>query len=224
MKCRNTTIPGTDPFPAYYVEVGEAADGRKSFHSCASVFCGDGALLIDPTYLWFGAPHRSFAILNDAQATAIFISSLHDLDGCEVALQIAPQLMVVQLNLFETEISQGRWFDAANIMTNIEAISPHHWVSYVCQANYAAHEGNFDGAIKLFEVASGLTPDTGAIYLQEGDIYLNRGEYAKARELYSHALKCTLLESQIKHIDIALLDIHKMELQIKFDTPTNSTR
>ena len=34
------------------------------------MFIGDKALLVDPAYQWFGAPHKEYVVLDDVQAIA----------------------------------------------------------------------------------------------------------------------------------------------------------
>ena len=55
---------------AFYVHLEKDYSGDIVYHDCAAVFVGDKALLVDPAYQWFGAPHKEYVVLDDVQAIA----------------------------------------------------------------------------------------------------------------------------------------------------------
>ena len=55
---------------AFYVHLEKDYSGDIVYHDCAAVFIGDKALLVDPAYQWFGAPHKEYVVLDDVQAIA----------------------------------------------------------------------------------------------------------------------------------------------------------
>ena len=55
---------------AFYVHLEEDYSGEIVYHDCAAVFVGGKALLVDPAYQWFGAPHKQYVVLDDLQAIA----------------------------------------------------------------------------------------------------------------------------------------------------------
>ena len=55
---------------AFYVHLEKDYSGEVVYHDCAAVFAEDKALLVDPAYQWFGAPHKEYLVLDDLQAVA----------------------------------------------------------------------------------------------------------------------------------------------------------
>ena len=58
---------------AFYVIVQKDCDSEEVIHACAGVITSGKALLVDPTYRWFGVPHIKFQFLNDMQAAGMLL-------------------------------------------------------------------------------------------------------------------------------------------------------
>jgi tetratricopeptide (TPR) repeat protein len=194
---------------AYYVEVQEACDGQRAFHSCAAVFIGTKALLVDPAYFWFGAPHKHFRILNDLETTAEYLSSLHDLKCCQIAAKLAPDILLVQQNLLDGLINENRWQEGDKVLQDIVRLDPNDWVSDFSQAEFAFHAGHLEKAINLLQKANEISPYTGAIYLLLGRTYLEQGNFIKARASFLNALNCILDEEYAEQARQAIANIDK---------------
>ncbi|MCP4452269.1 MAG: transglutaminase domain-containing protein, partial [Planctomycetes bacterium] len=61
---------------AFVVRVVRDYQGKLVFHVCAIVFVEGKALLVDPTYRWFGVPHKEFAVLDDVRTVAFHLSQI----------------------------------------------------------------------------------------------------------------------------------------------------
>ena len=186
---------------SYFVEVEETVDGQKGLHSCAAVFLGEKMILIDPSYMWFGVRHLKFNILNDIQASASYLCSLQSTEDCKRAAQLAPELNIVQLNLFKSQTLAGRWDMALQTMTNMMIYNSNSWMIIICQADVASHEGNIEQAINLLNQASMLSPNTGAIYVQLGDLYMKDKDADNARRSYKKALMFMLSKDDREHVN-----------------------
>ncbi len=76
---------------ANYVLVNKDCRGRFSPHACAGVFIGDEALLVDPAFLWFGAPHDEYQFKSDWQAVGIYMSEFpNDINRARIAVKLIP--------------------------------------------------------------------------------------------------------------------------------------
>ena len=73
---------------AYFVDVSQACDGEQVWHACAVVFDGEKALLVDPSYRWFGVPHKKFTVLNDLETTGDYMCQLRELRLRRIAVKL----------------------------------------------------------------------------------------------------------------------------------------
>ena len=71
----------------------------------------------------------------------------------------------------------------------------------ICQADVASHEGNIEQAINLLNQASMLSPNTGAIYVQLGDLYMKDKDADNARRSYKKALMFMLSKDDREHVN-----------------------
>ena len=177
---------GVSAYPAF---VEEDCHGIKLLHSCAAVFVGAKAFLVDPAYLSFGVAHRKFTLLDDLQASAVYLCGLPSLQQCQIGNKLAPDLSIVRAALFEMEIREGRWKEAEDQLALIMRADPEGPVTYSARARMAGHRGQLETAVALLRKAIEIAPPTDEPYMSLGMVYGRLGKWGEARECYNNALR-----------------------------------
>lgn len=113
--------------PAFYVHLETDFRGRAVNHDCAGVFIDGKALLVDPTYRWFGAPHKDYIVLNDVQAVAHQHFQSRDVSSCQLASQLHPNFAWGQRRLAAALILAGHEAEGVEILKAAAALEPDHW-------------------------------------------------------------------------------------------------
>ena len=193
---------------AYFADVNEACDGQTAVHACAAVYIGGRALLVDPIYFWFGAPHRRFAVLDDLRAIADYLCSVADPRLPQIACKLAPGFAKAQIVLAAALARQGRWKEAAAELPTPERLGPDAWMSCCVRAQFALHEGKAEAAIGLLREATEASPSWGKAHMLLGSTYAGAHRLQEARESLQSAMKCllTVEESQEAQAELAAVD------------------
>jgi tetratricopeptide (TPR) repeat protein/TolB-like protein len=171
-------------------------------HSCAAVFLQTNALLVDPSYQWFGVPHKQITVLDDVQATAITFSAAGDLPEksqlprVQIAEKIYPDcefLLFIHINtLFEL----GQWEEARKLIPALEKVNPDGWRLAYAKGMLAAQDRQDKPALSLFTKANQIYPDNGSIHFNLAAELAKNGRLAEARDEYQAALSCPRLDSE----------------------------
>jgi tetratricopeptide (TPR) repeat protein len=177
---------------AFIVYVDETCYGEKTDHACAAVFFGKKVALVDPSYFWFGVPHKHFRILDDFGAVTLYISAICTMDRARIAYKLAPELPQAQSAMFQALTADERWEEAAKLVSGMEKSGMSQWSIYGCQARVAWHEKRYDAAIDLLIKAVKLNPLNGSIYQDLGEKLATMGRYQGARNAYLNSLNCAL--------------------------------
>jgi hypothetical protein len=138
---------------AFCVNVEQDCDGRVGGHTCAAVFTAGLAVLADPAYGTFGVAHQKFVVLDDLQATGLFLSGVHDLETCQIAAKLAPNLLVVQMNLFDKLDQADRRTEAEQCLAAMEKLNPDAALTAYVAARLALRYGRLDQAVALLQKA-----------------------------------------------------------------------
>ena len=193
---------------AYVALVQQECDDRKLWHACAGVVLGGRTLLADPAYRWFGAPHKKFALLDDVQVAAAYLSGQGDLARCQIACKLAPDLVLSQANLFFLLTGTNRWEEARPLLRRIEQLDATGVMANFARGSMNWHDGNLDEATILLRKALELDPDQGEADLLLGYIYWQRAQFRPALTCYRDALNGRLRTEDIQnaHDAVAALD------------------
>ncbi|MGO8929170.1 MAG: tetratricopeptide repeat protein [Limisphaerales bacterium] len=181
---------------AHCVWVLENCYGRKDAHSCAAVFLNGDALLADLTYEWFGAPHKRFAVLDDAQTAGIHLASFGDLKSCQVACKLAPSLAFVRGGVFHGLAVEGRWEEAREELAAMTRLDPEAPETLESAAGLAYHEGKLDEEVRLLRQAIVMAPHTAPLHLMLGSAYARQGKLSEARAAFEDALRYPMDEKR----------------------------
>jgi len=176
---------------AYMVDVDEACDGNWSPHGCAAIYINGRLLLADPSYYWFGAPHRRFRIFDDVEAAGDYLAGLPDvsLTGLEAASKLAPKSLLVQYDRCCMLMSLNRWQEAHELLPMVKKLSPDSPTASQLEALFAMRDGRSSEAVVLLRKASEMSPSDSTVFYQLGNAYTLDGKTNQAREAYLQALK-----------------------------------
>lgn len=178
---------------AFPVVVDETCYSERTAHACAAVFLGEKAVLIDPSYDWFGVPHKRYRILNDLEAMGLFLS--HDtvhMDVATVAYRLAPDLRPVHAAFLLTLIHHGKWAQARLQASQFSKSDPDEWWLYDAEAVLAVHDKDLKKATQLLKRSIQINPLDGAGYINLGSVLYQLGDLSEARNAYLSALNCAL--------------------------------
>ena len=135
---------------AFYVHLEKDYSGEIVYHDCAAVFIGEKALLVDPAYQWFGAPHKEYMVLDDVQAIAHHFYQASgkgtQVARCRLAAKLYPDTAWGQLHLAGALIKANEFSEAGKALRKAQQLEPGRWDGYTYQGFLAVKTGDLDGA------------------------------------------------------------------------------
>ena len=184
---------------AFYVHLERDYAGEIVYHDCAAVFIGDKALLVDPTYQWFGVPHKEYVILNDLQAVAHQLyqptAQAQPVERCRVAAKLHPETAWGQLHLTGALIKANEFIEAGKTLKLARQLEPGRWDCYAYQGFLAVKTGDLAGAAAALRQALELNPKHGPTHLILGLVLSKQRLLEAARDEYRLALLYSTLLS-----------------------------
>lgn len=174
---------------AFYVYVKKDYRGQEVNHACACVFVDDKLLLADPTYRWFGVPHKEFVILDDLQTIAHHLSQYRDIPRCRVAAGIEPHAALVQFNLVVALVNANLWEEVRPVVKVILQIEPERWIAQCAQGFLALHDEKIEQAVNHFRKAVEIIPDAFHVRFYLAVALLAQGKLKEAREEFRVCLQ-----------------------------------
>ncbi|MFC7336502.1 tetratricopeptide repeat protein [Haloferula chungangensis] len=190
---------------AYYVLLERDFSGRPVYHACAAVFLGDECYLVDPTYEWFGVPHREFTLVDDVQAVALQMSQeaseTEKIEPAEIANFLYPDsayiLMVLGVIYLENDELKrpGECFDHA------ERVDPGRWDVLLGRAQLSAlMEGKPEEIEALLQESLERNPESERVHYFLGLHFVKTRQLAQARE---HFRACVRLNREREFGELA---------------------
>jgi tetratricopeptide (TPR) repeat protein len=177
---------------AYYVHLEKDYSGDVVYHDCAAVFADGKALLVDPAYQWFGAPHKEYLVLDDLQAIAHhyyqFSGKGNHVARCQLAAKLHPDTAWGQVRLASALIKANELVQAAQALKLAQQLEPGRWDAYTCQGLIAARTDNLDGAAAALRKALEANPKHGPTHFVLAWVLAKQGKLAEARDEYRLAL------------------------------------
>ena len=196
---------------AYSVYVVQQFTGATPRHACAAVFTGgDDLVFVDPTIPWFGVPHRSTIVLDDAQAIASYMVQTPGLKERGIAYKLAPDLSVVESNFYLSLMAEGRWDEARNVLDAMPRWKTEAWVTNMAQGRWALHEGKPADAVHWLEQAIQLNPWVGVCRRMLGDALFQQGKLHEARAVLHESLTYLFDDFNIASVQQLIADIDEL--------------
>ena len=177
---------------AFYVHLEKDYSGDIVYHDCAAVFFGDKALLVDPAYQWFGAPHKEYRVLDDVQAVA---HQYYQPSGkgpqvarCRLAVKLHPDTAWGQLHLAGALIKANEFVEAGKALKMAQQIEPGRWDGYTYLGFLAVKTGDLESAAAALRKALELNPRHGPTHLILGLVFTRQNKLEAARDEYRLAV------------------------------------
>jgi tetratricopeptide (TPR) repeat protein/TolB-like protein len=180
---------------AFCVVVERDYNEKVVSHMCAAVFSDDKALLLDPTYRWFGVPHKEFVVLDDLQTIARHLTQFEGSDSekaarCRVAAKLDPNCPMAYLNLAGALIRENQWQQARQALKELEKHRPDYWGVYLLRGGFASREGDLEAATDYLRKALELHPEDPRSHYHLGLVLAEQGMLEEAREECRASLRC----------------------------------
>lgn len=178
------------------VYVMDEENGQWAPHNCAAIVLQGKIVIVDPAWRVFGAKHRRFTLLDDMQATALYLSELPDLRSSEIACKLAPGLDLVQLNLIEKLVAAKRVREARKAAAVFEWLNTDAAAGYYVRGLLALAEGKPDRAIPVLSKATELRPDEATYHSALASAYAREGRLQEACEEGERGLRCAVTSEE----------------------------
>ncbi len=194
---------------AFFVDVAEAYDGEKVSHNCAAIFEGEKLLLVDPTYQWFGIPHRKYQVFNDVQATADYLAQTHDVRRAQIAIKLDPASGIARYNLAATLLLAQKLEEAREQLTALEKLDPDGPLTDGLRAMLALHDKKYAEAADFARKGLPAWPrGDGNLHFILGTACLRQGQLRDARDAYRTALLRSLNDEPAQTARRAIANIN----------------
>jgi tetratricopeptide (TPR) repeat protein len=173
----------------------------------------DRALLIDPSYHWFGAPHKQFQILDDLEIIAKYLSTFPDLKRNQIAAKLAPESLSVQNSLCWSYVELQRWTEAERVLRVVERLDSVGALSANLHAGIAVRKKDFAKAESYLRRAIEIDPRQSHGHISLGAALANQGKYTEAREEFQKSVLLPHTEAQGRMIKEFLAKIDSVAPQ-----------
>jgi tetratricopeptide (TPR) repeat protein/TolB-like protein len=177
---------------AFYVHLEKDYSGEIVYHDCAAVFAEGKALLVDPAYQWFGAPHKEYLVLDDLQTVA---HQYYQPAGkgdqvvrCRLAAKLHPDTAWGQVRLASALIKANELVQAAQALKVAERLEPGRWDTLTCRGVIAARTDDLNGAATDLCKSLEINPKHGPSHFVLAWVLSKQGKLEEARDEYRLAL------------------------------------
>ncbi|MHC4323642.1 MAG: tetratricopeptide repeat protein [Planctomycetota bacterium] len=179
--------------PAFYVHVDKDYSGRTVPHDCAAVFIDGRALFVDPSYQWFGVPHKDFVILDDLHTIAHHFfqptNTDWDVSRCQLAAKLHPDSAWGQLKLFRALYKAEQWDEARAALDTASQLEPNRWDVYLWQGAMADHDGNWEEALSYAQKSLESNPESAVAHYLSARLLTKIGKLKEARDEFRAGLR-----------------------------------
>ena len=194
---------------AFYVSVERDNEDKTVLHACAGVLIGGKALLADPSYQWFGVPHKQFEFMDDYQAVANQLSQSSDLSRVRLSVKLQPDSALYQFNLAGKLMKLDRWSEARLVLQTALRLDSESWIAYGLQGVMARHEGQPELAVTHLRKAVELYPRPADLRHALAVILWEQGEFEESRKEFRACLKNQPEPEQEAEARHAIADINE---------------
>lgn len=178
---------------AFYVHVDKDYRGNTIPHDCAVVFANGRALFVDPSYQWFGVPHKDFVILDDLQTIAhhFFQHTNTDRDVSQrlLAAKLHPDSAWGQLKLFRALSKAEKWDEARTALDAASRLEPNRWDVYLWQGVMADHDGDLEAALDYSQKSVESNPESAFAHCFRAGLLARTGKLKEARDEFRAGLR-----------------------------------
>jgi tetratricopeptide (TPR) repeat protein/TolB-like protein len=174
---------------AFYVKVDRDFEDETVLHSCAGVLLDGKGLLVDPTYRWFGVPHKQFVFQDDYLAIVNHLNQIGDLALLRLAVKLQPDSALSQFNLAMKLMASKQLEEARQVLQTALKLDSESWLAFGTQGRMAGHEGQLELALTQLRKAAELNPRDATVQYSLARVLLDRGQLQESREAFRACLK-----------------------------------
>ena len=163
--------------------------GISRRHACAALFTSaTNAILIDFTYRWFGVPHNTYKLLDDAQVYAIYLSETGDLPVRKIATRISPEAAEPWF-ILALAYGQRDLIEAQNALQRGLSIDSNMWLGFFVRGSLELKQHQWELARKDFETSLEIGPEHHKTYYLLGQINLAQGLAEEAIKAFHKSIE-----------------------------------
>jgi tetratricopeptide (TPR) repeat protein/TolB-like protein len=174
---------------AFYVLVDRDCEDKTALHACAGILLDGKALLADPSYQWFGVPHKQFAFQDDYQAVVWQLNQSRDLSRQRLAVKLQPDSALSQFNLALELMNRDQWSEARLVLQTALKLDSESWFAHGSQGLLALEAGRMEPAVTHLRRAVELYPSAAELHHALATALWKRGQFREAREEFRACLK-----------------------------------
>ena len=174
---------------AFFVMVERDFEDLTVLHACAGVLLDGQALLVDPSYRWFGVPHKKFAFQDDYQAVVNQLNQTRDLARLRVAIKLEPDSALSQFNLAMRLMVLKQLEEAGQVLQTALKLDSDSWLAEFAQGTMAWYKGQPELALPRLRKAAELYPRDATVQYYLARVLLDRGQLQESREAFRDCLK-----------------------------------
>jgi tetratricopeptide (TPR) repeat protein/TolB-like protein len=195
---------------AYFVLVGKDANGKQVLHACSAFFLGSKLLLVDPSYRWFGAPHKTFDLLDDFQGIVHHLNQLDkDLPRLRLAAKLDPNSGISLYKLAFGLLDNERLEEGRSVLNKALSLDPNGWMAGWAQGLVAYHDLEYTQAASFFRKSIEINPDRGETHAWLGKVLFETGRHREARAELRAGLRCGLERDSSDHAIRLIAEINE---------------
>jgi predicted Zn-dependent protease len=209
----------------FYVHVDKDYRGKTIPHDCAAMFIDGRALFVDPSYQWFGVPHKDFVILDDLQTIAHHFfqptNTDRDVSRCRLAIKLHPDSAWGQLKLFRALSKAEKWDQARTALDTASRLEPNRWDVYLWKGVMADYDGNLEEALSYAQKSVESNPESAFAHCFRAGLLARMGKLKEARDEFRAGLR---YEPQSEMAEVARRAIAQINEEIgveQIDTELN---
>ena len=187
---------------AYYVVVERDWRDQTVLHACAGILLDGKALLVDPSYRWFGVPHKQFVFQDDYQAVVNHMNQSSELSQARMAVKLQPDCALAQFNLALKLMQLSQTDEARDVLETALQLDSDGWVAHFAQGMLARHEGRTEIAMSELRKAADMDPLDANAYYSLAHVLWEQSQFKESRKAFRACLNCrpnSMQETEARH-------------------------
>jgi tetratricopeptide (TPR) repeat protein len=167
---------------ANYTFVSRDYTGNLVSHACAVVFVGTNAILVDPTYKWFGVPHQVYQLQDDLQVAGVLLTQSADKEKEDIGLKIAGDWGAPHFWVAFARFRRGSMEEAREPLREGLERDGHGFLAEYGQAVMATHDQKWKEAANHLKQCLELNPYWNEARFVLGEVLRRQQKLVEARE------------------------------------------
>jgi tetratricopeptide (TPR) repeat protein len=201
---------------SYFTVIKRDCYGNLVMHVCACVFIDGKALLADPAYDWFGAPHQEYDLQDDFQAIGDFLCQLQDLESQRLAVKLRPDFALGHFNYAMTLAGLKQLKEARKELAAGLALDSGSPMALLAQGAVEANEQHLVAAAQHLQQCLDIEPGVDDARYALAVVLDAQGKSSEAREQFRKYLQG---RTEPKKADLAIEAIARINEELADANP-----